>query len=102
LARQLDEQPPYGLLVRFMVYPDSGPVRSPGWTSLTWRPDGSTSTGRREKVKGGWREGTPKSEKSRRAVPMPGWLRADLRAYLAEQQPRGNDSDAPLWPGRHR
>lgn len=58
----------------------------------------------RQKVKAtaenpdGWEIHTPKSGKTRR-VPLPGWLRDDMAAYLA-QHPHRIDRDAPLWPGR--
>jgi integrase len=102
LARELDAVPPYGLLVRFMAYTG---LRAGEVAGLNVA---DVATGRvnvhrtREKIKGGWREGTPKSEKSKRLVPMPGWLREDMRDYLANGHPRGSEPDAPLWPGRHR
>jgi integrase len=102
LARELDESPPYGLLVRFMAYTG---LRAGEVAGLNVA---DVATGRvhvhrtREKVKGGWRESSPKSEKSKRHVSMPSWLRTDLRAYLADVHPRGTEPDAPLWPGRHR
>ncbi|MFL6239303.1 MAG: tyrosine-type recombinase/integrase [Actinomycetes bacterium] len=102
LAKVLDEHPPYGLLVRFMAYTG---LRASELAALRIA---DISIGRvnvertLEKVKGGWREGTPKSDNSTRQVPMPPWLVEDLRDYLAAQHPRGNDLAAPLWPGRHR
>lgn len=68
---------------------------------------GSVSVTRtRRAVAGGWETGTPKSAKSRRVVPIDGWLADDLRAYLADDHPHGDptsaefDSTAPLFPGR--
>ncbi|PVZ10162.1 tyrosine-type recombinase/integrase [Actinomycetospora cinnamomea] len=45
-------------------------------------------------------EGTPKSKKSRRTVPLPPGLAGDLRAYLDDVHPDGSDPAAPLFPGR--
>ena len=68
---------------------------------------GSVSVTRtRRAVRGGWETSTPKSAKSRRVVPIDGWLADDLRAYLAGDHPHGDvtsanfDPDAPLFPGR--
>ncbi|MBN9734802.1 MULTISPECIES: site-specific integrase [unclassified Pseudonocardia] len=54
----------------------------------------------KRKVRGGWETGTPKSRKSRRTVPLDGWLADDLRAYLATH-PRSGDPEAPLFPARY-
>ena len=48
----------------------------------------------------GWIVGTPKSKRSRRTVPLPGWLAAKMADYLAHDHPRATEPDAPLWPGR--
>lgn len=68
---------------------------------------GSVSVTRtRRAVAGGFETGTPKSAKSRRVVPIDGWLADDLRAYLADDHPHGDpaspnyDPAAPLFPGR--
>lgn len=68
---------------------------------------GSVSVTRtRRAVTGGFETGSPKSAKSRRVVPIDGWLADDLRAYLANDHPHGdaNSADyepaAPLFPGR--
>ena len=70
--------------------------------------DGSVRVTRtRRPVDGAWETGTPKSHKSRRTVPVDGWLADDLRAYLANVHPHGDperddyDADAPLFPGRY-
>ncbi len=47
----------------------------------------------------GWVVGTPKSKRSRRTVPLPGWLAAKMADYLAIIHPRAGETDAPLWPG---
>lgn len=49
----------------------------------------------------GWREDSPKSEKSIRSVPFNRRLAADLAAYLEKHPKRGVDDTAPLWPGRN-
>jgi integrase len=101
LASVLDDHPPYGLLIRFMAYTG---LRTSEVAGLRV---GDIALGRvnvertLEKVKDGWREGTPKSARSIRRVPMPKWLVADLRHYLSTVHPRGGDEEAPLWPGRH-
>lgn len=48
----------------------------------------------------GWIVGTPKSRRSRRSVPLPGWLAAKTADYLAHDHLRATAPDAPLWPGR--
>lgn len=61
----------------------------------------------RRAVRGGFETGTPKSKRSRRTVPIDGWLADDLRRYLREVHPFGNsdragyDPNAPLFPGRY-
>ena len=57
----------------------------------------------RTKTKGkrageGWIVGTPKSKRSRRTVPLPGWLAAKMADYLTYVHPRAAGPDAPLWP----
>ncbi|HSS23048.1 MAG TPA: site-specific integrase, partial [Mycobacterium sp.] len=47
----------------------------------------------------GWEVGTPKSKRSRRTVPLPGWLAAKMADYLAYVHSRAAEPDAPLWPG---
>ena len=44
--------------------------------------------------------GTLKSKRSRRTVPLPGWLTAHLADYLADTRPHGDTPTAPLWPSR--
>jgi integrase len=102
LAHVLDGHPPYGLLIRFIAYTG---LRAGEVAGLNV---GDVLLGRvqvhrtRDKVRGGWREGTPKSEASTRLVPLPPWLREELGRYLANEHPNGSDAASPLWPGRHR
>jgi integrase len=54
----------------------------------------------RTKTKGkrtgeGWIVGTPKSKRSRRTVPLPGWLAAKMADYLAHDHTRTAEPDAP-------
>lgn len=102
LAAVLAKRPPYGLLVRFMAYTGlrAGEVAGLRIADISL---GRVNVARTlEKVKGGWREGTPKSANSTRQVPMPKWLVDDLQTYLTHGHGRGSDLTAPLWPGRHR
>lgn len=61
----------------------------------------------RRAVRGGWETSRPKSAKSRRVVPIDGWLADALRAYLANDHPHGvpasidYDPGTPLFPGRY-
>jgi integrase len=48
---------------------------------------------------GEWVTDTLKSAKSRRTVPLPGWLTERMHDYLAEH-PRRLESTAPWWPNR--
>lgn len=52
------------------------------------------------RTRDGWVEGSPKSEKSRRTVPLRRALADELAAYLAAH-PHAADPAAPLWPGRN-
>ena len=54
--------------------------------------------GKGEAAGEGWIVGTPKSKRSRRSVPLPGWLAAKMAHYLAHDHPRAAETDAPLWP----
>jgi integrase len=53
----------------------------------------------KERKGGVWVTGTLKSNKSRRTVPLPGWLAEKVDCYVAGH-PRAADETAPLWPGR--
>jgi integrase len=101
LATVLDEQPPYGLLIRFMAYTGLRAGEVAGLNVADVKLGRIAVHRTRSKVKGDWAESTPKSAKSNREVPLPPWLREDLAHYLAEVH-RDPRPDAPLWPGRHR
>lgn len=108
LAHELT--PPYDLLTRFAAY--SG-LRAAELAALDLRHVtlSTDATGRwrgrvrvertARRIAGGWTFDTPKSRKSTRDVPLPGWLAEDMHAYLATH-PRATDPSAPLWPGRQR
>lgn len=55
----------------------------------------------RKRTGGVWVTDTPKSTKSTRRVPLPGWLSERLSDYL-ETHPRYDDPHAPLFPGKHK
>jgi integrase len=105
--------PIYGLVVLFAAFTGvrAGELAglNVGDLTLPTTPGsaGSVSVTRtRRVVRGGWGTSTPKSAKSRRVVPIDGWLVDDLRAYLANDHPHGDpasshyDPAAPLFPGR--
>ena len=115
IAEKIGERyPVYQLLTLFAAY--TGPraeeiaglevgdlVFTPGPDSVRARID----IERAKKNKGGvWISDMLKSEKSQRAVPLPGWLAARMEKYLLTEHPYGNpdspnyDRSAPLWPNR--
>jgi integrase len=49
---------------------------------------------------GEWVTDTLKSTKSRRAVPLPGWLAERMRDYLDHTHPHTDEPTSPLWPNR--
>jgi integrase len=49
---------------------------------------------------GVWVTGTLKSAKSRRTVPLPGWLAERMHDYLGNIHPAADAPQAPLWPNR--
>lgn len=56
---------------------------------------------RAKKRNGGeWTTDTLKSAKSRRTVPLPGWLAERMRDYLDNTHPNAGEPTAPLWPNR--
>jgi integrase len=91
----------YGLLIRMAAY--SG-LRAGELAALRVRDidmlHGEVQVRRTvRRAKGGeWLFTAPKSVKSVRNVPLPGFLRAELREWL-RTHPAGDNPDAPLWPG---
>jgi integrase len=64
---------------------------------------GSVRVTRTKRRRGGeWIVGTPKSRKSRRTVPLDGWLVDLSSVYLATKHPRADEPDAPLFPNRRK
>lgn len=96
--------PLYGLVVLFLAYTGLRAAELAGLQigDLRLTPAGGSVTVMRtkRKVRGGWETGTPKSRKSRRVVPLDGWLADDLREYLSTH-PRRDDPSAPLFPARY-
>jgi integrase len=92
----------YGLVVLFLAYTGLRAGELAGLEVQDLDLDRGTVAVRRtkRKVRGGWETGTPKSRKSRRVVPLDGWLVDDLGAYLADH-PRRDDPEAPLFPARY-
>lgn len=52
------------------------------------------------RVRREWVTGTPKSNHSRRTVPLPPWLAAKMADYLRDTHPASHDPHAPVWPRR--
>ncbi|MCO4239566.1 site-specific integrase [Pseudarthrobacter sp. MDT3-28] len=102
LTERLDAFEPYGLIVRFAVWTG---LRSGELGALRIRDiDLLHKEVRVERtmswVKEGWIYTTPKSARSRRAVPLlSDSLIDELTAYL-RQHPNRSDADAGLWPGK--
>ena len=101
VAAELDASHPYGLIVRFAAYTG---LRAGELAALRVR---DVNLMRRhvevrrtvQRAKGGWVVGTPKSARSVRDVPLPGFLVQELSEYLAAH-PHRADPSAALWPGR--
>jgi integrase len=90
----------YALMVEFMAYTGlrAGEVAGLEVGDLAFAPGlkGAVKVQRtKDRKKGQWVAGTPKSKKSRRTVPLPGWLAEKMANYLAEH-PRAGDPTAPL------
>lgn len=96
--------PLYGLVVLFLAYTGLRAAELAGLQigDLRLPPGGGSVsvTRTKRKVRGGWETGTPKSRKSRRVVPLDGWLADDLREYLSTH-PRRDEPDAPLFAARY-
>lgn len=100
----LPAYPAYALMVEFMAYTGlrAGEVAGLEVRDLVFAP-GPKCTVKvvrtKERKRGQWVTGTPKSKKSRRTVPLPGWLAERMVKYLAGH-PRAAEPTAPLWPSR--
>jgi integrase len=109
VAEKVGERyPVYELAVLFLAYTGLRSAEASGLEigDLTFSP-GPTGDTRgwvrvcrtKERKSGKWITGTPKSKRSRRTVPLPGWLAERMADYLAKH-PRSDDPTAPLWPSR--
>ena len=102
LAAELDNNPPDGLFVRLAAYTG---LRAAEIMALQIR---DVNLMRRQievrrtlvRTSEGWKEDSPKSEKSIRSVPLRRALAADLQEYIALHPHRANPQ-ATLWPGRN-
>jgi integrase len=100
----LPEYPVYGLMVKFMAYTGLRASEVAGLEvgDMVFAPGPRCAVKvqrSRYRKRGEWVTGTPKSKKSRRTVPLPGWLAERMADYLVEH-PRVNEPEAPLWPSR--
>ncbi|MGX9294108.1 MULTISPECIES: tyrosine-type recombinase/integrase [Tsukamurella] len=112
-SAELPAYPVYALMVDFLAYSGLRSAENAGLEVgdllFTTRP-GSDSTPTvqcavrvqrtKERKGGAWTTSTPKSRKSRRSVPLPGWLAERMHAYLRNVHPRADEPTAPLWPSR--
>jgi integrase len=109
-GKPLPAYPVYALMVEFAAFTGLRASELVGLevTDLSFAP---TSVGApakcsvrvdRTKIRkeGTWTTGTPKSKRSRRTVPLPGWLAHRMADYLADVHPRAAEPTAPLWPSR--
>ena len=110
-GKPLPALPVYALMVEFAAYTGLraselagleiadlvfAPVRVGAQPKCSVRVERTKTKGKRAGE--GWIVGTPKSKRSRRTVPLPGWLAAKMADYLTNVHPRAAEPDAPLWP----
>jgi integrase len=94
----------YALMVEFMAYTGLRAAEVAGLEvgDLTFAPGPKCTlkvVRTKDRKRGQWVTGTPKSKKSKRTVPLPDWLADRMANYLAEH-PRADEPTAPLWPSR--
>lgn len=102
-----ERYPVYELLTLFAAYTGLRAEELAGLEvgdlKLKKTPEGTQASidvhGAKKRKGGVWVPDTLKSAKSRRVVPLPGWLAESMAAYLAEHA-RANEPTAPLWPNR--
>lgn len=104
-VRSLPAYPVYALMVEFMVYSGlrAGEVCGLEVGDLMFSPGPKCAVKvvrTKERKSGQWINGTLKSKKSRRTVPLPPWLAERLADYLNGTHPRATEPSAPLWPSR--
>lgn len=109
VAGHIEERGPvYGLVILFLAYTGVRAAELAGLEvgDLTLDPEARRGTVRISRTKrrrgGEWIVGTPKSRKSRRTIPLDGWLVELLVVYLADTHPRADDPTAPLFPNRRK
>jgi integrase len=99
-----ERHPVYELLTSFAAYTGLRAEEIAGCEvgDLVYKGAGAHIELRRAKKRraGEWVTDTLKSAKSRRTVPLPGWLAERMRDYLANTHPRHDDPGTPLWPNR--
>lgn len=97
------QQPVFGLAVEFLAYSGLRAAEFAGLEIADLDLDAGTVRVARTKrrVKGAWTTGTPKSRRSRRTVPLDGWLVERMREYLSTH-PRRDEPTAPLFPNRRK
>lgn len=101
------EQPVYGLAVEFLAYSGlrAGEFAGLEVGDLTLDPTTARGAVRVVRTKrrtgGAWATGTPKSRKSKRTVPLDGWLVERMAAYL-EKHPNRDVPTAALFPNRRK
>lgn len=97
--------PEYEMMVLFLAYSGVRAAECSGLElrDLTFTADGTRCTvavrRTKERRAGVWITTTPKSKRSRRTVPLPGWLAARMHRYVSTH-PRADEPTAPVWPSR--
>jgi integrase len=102
LGAALDAHAPDGLFVRLAAYTGlrSGEIQALQVRDVNLMRKQLHVRRTLVRTSDGYKEDSPKSEKSVRAVPLMAPLVAELTEYLAEH-PRAADPTASLWPGRN-
>ena len=100
-----ERYPAYELMVLFLAYSGLRSAECAGLElrDLTFSDDGTRCTvavrRTKERRSGQWMTTTPKSKRSRRTVPLPGWLAVRMHRYVSTH-PRTDEPNAPVWPSR--
>ena len=101
LAAELDSHAPDGLFVRLAAYTGlrSGEIQALQIRDVNLMRRQLEVRRTMARTAAGWQEGSPKSAKSIRSVPLRRELVALLTDYIAAH-PNATNPAAPLWPGR--
>lgn len=109
-GKALPAYPVYALMVEFAAYTGMRKGELAGLEIRDLRfapvPAGAPANAsvrvERTKIRKGneWATGTLKTARSRRTVPLPGWLAAKMADYVTHDHPRAAEPGAPLWPRR--